>query len=269
MSSIIDNVSRIGNFTNSEIYKLIPYGTTPMSEDEIVEFRKANPKSKKTTKQSPFSSLGLTYIQEKNIERRMGLSLGSDVYSKPIAWGEIIEMYVHQEILGLEYESVGKTTLSHPTIPYWKGSPDNVDQINRVVGDTKGYQRKAYAEYADTIMLESVDALRENHPQEYWQLTGNAILLGYDKIQPILFMPYKSELEKIREFADNYDGEDQWKYQYISLANDNQLPYLQDNGYYPNLVTHIYDIPKQDKELLTSKVLLGGDYLEPFHTIKS
>lgn len=246
MSSITENILRVGNITSSKAHLFIAEGKMELG----------------------FSAPAITYIKEKNIERVMGISLKQEVYSKAIAWGEIIELYVHEKTLGLDYEAVGKVTISHPTIEFWKGSPDNVNKAKSIVGDTKGYERKAYAEYADTIMLKDTEFFKKTHPQEYWQLVSNAIILGMDYIQPILFMPFKSELEQIRAFVDSYEGEDKWKYKYIYDASDSQLPYLPDGGYYKNLTTAILEVPQSDKDLLTSKIELAGTLLKPFYKPK-
>lgn len=239
MESILENVSRVGNFTSSEIWKIMTNGK----------------------QKNGVGAPCMTYIEEKRLERRLGLPLKQEVHTKPISWGNIIEAYVHENHLGLEYESVGKVTLEHPTIKCWKGSPDFKSVSKRVIAECKAYERKRFAEYADSILANDVELLKTNHPEEYWQLVSNAIILGYDKIQPILFMPYKSELNKIREFASNIDSADQWKYRYIVEGNDSDLPYLLDGGYYTNLVTQVYEIPKEDIEALTNRVLLCAEMM--------
>jgi len=240
IESILDNVVRVGNFTSSEIWKLMKNG------------RGVNGLGEKA----------LTYISEKNLERRLGLSLKQDVHTRPIAWGNLCEMYVHENKLGIEFESVGKLTLQHPTIAFWKGSPDFICKSKQIICEAKAYERKRFAEYADSIMSNDVSQLRENHEEEYWQLVSNAIILGYNKIQPLLFIPYKSELPKIREFAANIDTADQWKYKYIADADDSELPYILDKGYYENVVKAVFEIPSEDIKALTDRVLLCGTMLK-------
>lgn len=242
MSNITENTDRIGNFTSSEIWKLT--------------------KSDKSGKD--FGTPALTYIQEKNIERRMLVGLKQDMSTKVTAWGHLMEMWVHQNYLSTEYESVGDITLSHPTIEFWKGSPDFKSVSLKIVAECKGYERKRFAEYADIIELNSVDALRQDFPEEYWQMVSNSIILGVDKIQPILFMPYESELADIKMFVEQYDMDDQWKYKYVYDSLNAQLPYLVDGGYYKNFNTCILDVPQSDKDFLTERVLLAGGKLNPF-----
>lgn len=244
---ISENPLRVGNFTSSEIWKLM----------------------KKGTGTSVFGAPALTYIHEKNIERRMGVSIKQEVYTRPIAWGWLMEKWVNAQHLGFDYDSVGDKTIPHPIIEFWKGSPDFKCTDKGIIAECKGYERKNFAEYAESIETKSIEIIKSEHPEEYWQMVSNACILGFDFIQPILYMPYKSELPAIREFVDNYDGEDQWKYKYVYDALDNQLPHLPDNGYYKNLYTCILEVPAEDKKLLTDRVLLAGNMLNPFYVPKT
>jgi len=78
---MIENIERIGNFTSSNIYKLC---TLNKSGDG-------------------FGKPGITYIQEKRIEQRMGRSIGVESYSRSMAWGHFMELVVFSKI-GLEYK---------------------------------------------------------------------------------------------------------------------------------------------------------------------
>jgi len=112
------------------------------------------------------------------------------------------------------------------------------------------------------------EILKRDCPAEYWQLISNAIIMGAQFIQPLLFMPYLSELPEIRFFVEDYDNDDPFKYKWIVDSSDAQVPYLQDGGYYQNLVTCIIEAPEKDKDLLTKKVIECGKLLHPFHEIK-
>jgi len=73
---MIENIERIGSFTSSQIYKLC---AMPKSGDG-------------------FGKPGITYIQEKRIEKRMGRSISVDSYSRSMAWGLFMEMYVFSKL---------------------------------------------------------------------------------------------------------------------------------------------------------------------------
>lgn len=266
--SITLNTERVGNFTSSQIYKLIKFGTREMTAAELEAYKKDNPKGTKKNIEGGFASGGLTYIEEKNMERRFNLSLTQEVYTKPMAWGKICEMYVHEKRMGIEYQSVGDKTLSHPTIDFWKGSPDFKNPSKRIIAECKAYERKNFAVYADAILKQDTEILKKDCPEEYWQMVSNACILEYDYIQPILFMPYLSELPDISLFAANLDDKEQWKYKFIFDAvesgNYASLPYLMDKGYYQNFISTVLEVPKADKEFLTERVLEAGKLLNPY-----
>ena len=69
-----------------------------------------------------------------------------------------------------------------------------------------------------------------------------------------MYVPYQSELPAIREMANNYDG-DQNKVAFLNWANDEDLPYLVDGGYYKNLNTLRWEASEADKKVLTNKVI--------------
>jgi len=236
--SIISNTYRIGNFTSSEIHKLTTTG------------KGAN----------GFGSAAITYIKEKNLERKLGRSIKTDAYSKAMAWGNLIEGYVFEEKIGLEYELLSKTTDVHPTIKYWSGSKDLIVRSKKI-GEIKCYEPKHFAEYTDALLSKNTEVIKKECAEEYWQMISNAIINEVNKAEAITYIPYKSELAKIREYAANYDGPDQWKYRFIAESEEDSLPYIPDNGYYQDLNRFEFEIPKEDIELLTEKVLLAGTML--------
>lgn len=238
--SITQNKLRPGNITNSQIYRIC--GTPAVQK---------------------------TYIAEKNAERKMRLSLDKEAYSQPMAWGKICEMYVHQNKLSTNYKGVGDKTLHHPTIDYWKGSPDFDNPSEKIIAECKAYERKKFAAYADAILEQDTDLLRVEFAEEYWQMVGNACILGYDKIQPILFMPYFSDLPNLAAFTEEIDVAEQWQYKFIYDAVENKkfskLVYLENDGYYKDFNTCILDVPAKDKDFLTNRVLEVGKLLKPFY----
>lgn len=263
---ILENTERNGNFTSSEIVKLVGCGKREMTPMELLARPKSGVGSSTKTIEDVniLDTVALTYIKEKNIERRLNLSLKQEVSTRPMAWGHLMEIWVGNNHLDYDYTSLRNKTFSHPNIDFWKGSPDHKNDKKSIVCDTKAYERKAFADYADCIMADSYPLFKELYPQQCWQLVSNSIILNVNFIQPIAFMPYQSELSDIRLFLNTYDEDDQWKYKYIYEALDNQLPYLMDDGYYKNMVTNIFEVPQADKDYLTAKVLSAGKYLEPF-----
>src|SRR3954467_9148443 len=99
--SITENKLRIGNFTSSNNFKLLTLAKNGIS----------------------WGKPALTYIEEKNLERKMGVSLETETYTQDMAWGTFLEQRVHN-MLGLEYKLSSSETDRHPTIEFWCGSKD-------------------------------------------------------------------------------------------------------------------------------------------------
>jgi len=239
------NKYRFGNFSSSEIASLLSVSTDKKS----------------------FGKPAHTYINKKNIERKMGIYLKPNILTRPMVWGHFMEYYVFENYLGSDYEPLGDTTFVHPEHSFWVGSPDYRNTTKSIISDCKAYERENFANYADVIMTNDVELLKKEFPSEYWQLISNACITGMKYIQPILFMPYQSELMKVREATEMYDG---WiplhLLRYIYESVDADLNYLPDNGFYPNLVTNIFEAPQADIELLTNKVLEASKLLTPYYT---
>lgn len=228
---------RIGRFTSSGISALMSVGKDKVS----------------------FGKPALTYIAEKNMERKLGRSLNTDQSSRPTSWGKVVELQVF-ELLGIEYQLVSKETIEHPTLPeIWAGSPDLVKE--GVVCEVKcPFTLKSFCQFAD---CKTIEEIRENHPDGedyYWQVVSNAILTNSNEAELIVYCPYRSELASIREWVNNYDG-NQNPLAWISFASDYELPYLPDGGYYKNLNIFRFSVPQEDKDLLTQKVIEAGKLL--------
>lgn len=235
---MINNAIRICNFTSSEIWKL---QTTGKGENG-------------------FGAAAITYIKEKNLERKLGRSIKTETYAKAMAWGNLIERFVFEEKLGLEYEIHSKTTDVHPTINYWAGSKDLIVRGIKV-GEIKCYEPKNFAIYTDALLTGDVEIIKKECPEEYWQIVSNAIINQVPKGEAITYIPYRKELPLIREYASNYDGADQWKYRFIAEADEDALAYIPDNGYYKDLNRFEFEIPQKDIDLLTENVKKAGAML--------
>lgn len=255
--SIIENKDRVGRFTNSQVYKLIPKGKVKMNAEELVIFKAANPKSKATLREGGFGATGLTYIEEKKLERRLGRSLDMGGYSQAAAWGIFGESVLF-ELLGLAYRMASQETVLHPDkelSKYWGGSVD-LKVPNVKVGEIKCYQPKNFGYFADCLMKKDIQLFKKDFPAEYWQIVGNSIIHNVDLGESLLYMPYESEIPTIRAMAEDYiaTASDGWKYRFINEKPLSELPYLPDNGYYSNIVSFEFEVPKEDKEYLTSRI---------------
>lgn len=226
---MISNELRNGNFTSSQIYRLM--GTKIPCE---------------------------TYIQEKRFEKRLGRACDVSSYSQAMAWGELVEKRVF-DLIENDYELCSQETLQHPEIKGWSGSPDCINKKLDIVADIKCYYPKNFCNYADVLNFCSLGIFESEFPKEYWQLVSNSCILGTKYAEAILYLPYVSELPIIADMAANWeDLSTQWRYKFIADAflNDNidALPYQIEGGYYSNLIRFVFEVPIEDKQALTENV---------------
>lgn len=261
---MIHNKHRGGNFTSSKIVALLSMGSREMTEEELVEYKKSNPKGRKKTIESWPGKAALTYIDEKKMERRLGRSLSTEINARATSWGSLVEGRVF-DLIGLEYTLTSKQTLLHPHYPFWAGSPD-AEKKNTVPDFKCPLTLKSFCQLVDPLYrglsgIDAINAVREEHEDGetyYWQIVSNACIKGYDYGELIVYMPYLAELLEIKEMADR---DQSGKYKWISYAEFDELPYLLPNGYYKNLNVIRFEIPKADKELLTMRVEQAGKLL--------
>ena len=242
METITENEVRIGRFTSSKIAALMS-----VAKDKV-----------------SFGKPALTYIEEKNFERKLGRSLTSETTARATSWGKLLEKRVLEELLGIDYRpSSAESIVHHVYGDIWAGSPDaqKYDEGGTIVDIKSTYTLKSFCQFAE---CETIEDVRENHPDGedyYWQLVSNAIITNSKYAELIVYCPYQSELQSIRDLAANIDGE-QKNYYWIFTANDNELPYLKDNGFYKNVITFRFEVSENDKNLLTEKVLAASALLK-------
>lgn len=239
--------TRNGNFTSSEIFALTTVDRSGKG----------------------FGKPALTYIHEKQMERRLGRALTSETIARPLSWGKLNEKRVH-DLLGLDYRLCSTETLGHPTISFWKGSPDFIrhfeDPSENTVVDAKcPLTLKSFCSLVDAWQSSGLEGLREVvsgsqkvGEQYYWQLVSNAILTGCKYAELIVYVPYRSELDEIRDLAMNWTGENEHHYKWIAFAMDDEMPYLIEGGYYKNMYRMRFEVSDADKDYLTECVLKAG-----------
>jgi hypothetical protein len=244
--SILENKIRVGAFTSSEIHRL-------MSNNK---------------QGTAFGAPGISYIAEKNLERKLGRSLDLGKGSNATLWGQFLEQRVH-DLMPVGYELMSKVTMPHPEYKdIWVGSQDNVVREESCVCDTKCYEPQKFAEYNDALIKAKatgdLSEWKKDYAKEYWQLISNACIWGFKYIEVILYMPYESELVEIKQAAIDYEDTDQWKYRFIYETDNSGLAYLPDgNAYYKNLNVYRFEAPEADKEALKERVLLAAKELIP------
>lgn len=217
-------MERFGNFSSSGVHNLIKTGKGEFG----------------------FGAPALTYIKQKKYELELGRALDKEASAKPLIWGNLLESMVFDR-LPLDYKLESKTRYAHETLPHWNGMPDLV--LEDSVGDIKcPYTMLSFVDQIKSHEKGLIE-FRENHPEYYWQLVSNSILLKKDKIQQVIYCPYLSELPKIREKA-----KESKEAGFIVYAEDRQLPYLIDGGKFKDINIFEYEVPQSDKNLLTERV---------------
>lgn len=229
--SILENTSRNGNFTSSNIYKLMTVAKDGKS----------------------FCKPALTYIEEKKFERKLKRSINTDADTRPTLWGKFLETRIH-ELLGMEYEHVNDVSLIHPKYTFWVGSPDFLKRAEKTVSDSKCPQPKAFCQLIENCRA-GLKVFKSEHEDYYWQLVSNALITASENIELIVYMPYESELPDIRLEAENFDSFDQYKYRFISESSKHQLAYLPNGSEYQNLNIFTWPLDKTDALLLEQKVI--------------
>ena len=245
---MINNKLRVGNFTSSEIVAL----TT------------------KDRSGKGFGKPAITYIDETNMERRLGRSLTDEVNARPLTWGKLLESRVF-DLLGLEYILTSKDTSQHPVIGYWAGSADGKknDDGTTVMDIKCPMTLKSFCQLVDPLYaglsgMDAMNAIRENHKdgeKYYWQLVSNSCIENTKYAELIVYVPYFSELADIRMMAHNVPGDQAGKHYWIAMANDDELPFLRDHGYYKNINAIRFEVPAEDKKQLTDLVKKAGEML--------
>jgi hypothetical protein len=253
MDTIKRNQNRVGNITSSEIVAL----TT-------------NNKQKQ-----PFGAAGLTYIEECNMERRLGRSITDEVKARATSWGNLVEKRVF-DLLGMDYQLASDETICHPLFPYWWGSPDAIkNHGEKTVADVKcPLTLKSFCQLVDPYIENgivvhkgcTIEALRANHKDGekfYWQLISNSCITGALWGELIIYVPYQHELDEIREIASSAPEGVQSKFAWVNYASDDELPYLIEGKHYQNINIIRFEIPQADKDFLTERVGLAARQLEP------
>jgi hypothetical protein len=280
MSTIVNNEDRWGNFTSSEIIALLSMGTREMTDEEKAEHKRLNPKSTKKNIECWPGTAAITYINEKNMERRFGMSLDSDTEARPLAWGNLGEMLV-ETLLSEYYDFSPNKTMLHPHIPNWAGSRDGISKEQDTVAETKcPYTRKSYAQLVQPLHegltgMDAMNAIRFGYTDKnglaqpkhadgekyYQQIVSNACISNCKYGELIVFMPYESEIPAVQSAAEKLITEGQSQYYWIASAKPEQLPQIKDNGYYSHLYTIKFEIPLADKILLEETVKRASAYL--------
>ncbi len=227
-------MSRVGNFSSSEIYRLMSKGRGNWSIDNTGK---------------AFES----YVKEKAFERKLGRPLQNKVNAKPTTWGTLVEEQCFNR-LDLKYSLVSKDRYYHNDFSeYWSGMPDLITP--ELVGDIKSpYTLTSFMELLEAMT--DAENLKKAKPQYYWQLVSNAILCDRDIAVLVVYVPYKRDLAKIRELAqEKIDSSN--TYAWINWADDEELPYIPDDAELLDANSFEFKVSDKDKQMLNDRVELA------------
>jgi hypothetical protein len=238
---MIENKDRIGNFTSSQIYNLCA-----------------------VNKDGSHSSAYYTYIGKKIRERKMKRSLDMGKYGASMAWGRFLEKRVNDN-LPLNYQMLHKSTMVHPKFNYVAGSVDFLVP-NIKVSELKCYEPDKFSAYVSALMTCDLEHIKKEFAQEYWQCLSNSQIHKTPKMEFIAYMPYESEMEDIRELAEDPEylsaiGMMPWEVRFITEKPNSQLAVLPNDSEFKNLNVFEFDVPINDVIFLNKNIISAGKIL--------
>ncbi len=225
----------------------------------------------KARNQKDFGAPALTYVKQVNWERKLGRPLNNEQDAKSTTWGKLVEKRAFDVITDLDYKLVSNVRLFHPSIDGWSGMPDILtgtiqeEQIvwngKKVVADLKSpWTLGSFCKQIEAAK-EGWAVYKEECPEYYWQLLSNAILTGAQEIEASIYVPYKHELEEIRQMAiaksdadASETGKPCYKYNFIITGEEDELPCLIEGREYKNLNVFRFPLIEADVVELTNCV---------------
>lgn len=173
-------LTRKGKLTASEIYILLANHKEDMTEEELEQFKKDNPKSRVKTKEVPFSQSTFTYLDGKVAELFMPdnafLEYMEDCSPKSRAmdWGTLMEDSARTRY----QEETGNEVLDAPFVPlkefekFAGGSPDGIIRSGGIIEIKCPFNPAVHLKH---FLYETADELKEDNLQYYCQLQYNML----------------------------------------------------------------------------------------------
>lgn len=251
MITVANNPARVGRFTSSEIHRLMSVGKRPMTEEELAARPKSGKGSKATLVEDGPGEAFYNYIEQKRLERKLGRLLKDEVSARPLTWGKIAEKAAHLT-LGFEYKYCSQQTIIHPTIDELCGTPDG-ESDSSVLEIKSPYTHSSFCCLHDCNTIQEVREKHKDGEKFYWQCVNNSILTNKSTADLAFYMPYKSELDMIRELCHEYEGNPN-DVGWIHFGSDDDLPHLIEGMEYNNIKKISFEIPEQDKQRLLHRV---------------
>lgn len=197
-------LARRGKITASECYLLLANHKETMSDEELAEYKAANPKSRVTTKEVPFSDGTFTYLNRKVAEYYMpdGSFLEyqdmKQIRNKAVEWGTYWEAdarRMYAEAMGYEVYEVGFLPLDGYE-NFCGGSPDGIVRYENGIIEIKcPFSPEVHQDY---LLFEKADDLKEYNLQYYAQMQLNMIVANCGFGDFISFDPRTSRSKQLK-----------------------------------------------------------------------
>lgn len=203
---------RLGHITSSEISVLLKDRKVAMTEEELAEFKAANPKSRVTTKVLPFSDATFTYLNRKVMENLLPVN-SKDTYAQNCV-DEYIELHSQESAAtryGTEMESMAREKYAEAMgyevyesefVPYKVypklvgGSPDGlIRQENGIIEIKCPFTLEKHLQH---VMYVHQQELRENEEEYYWQCVGNMLFTDTEFCDFVSYCPYVSKSKQLK-----------------------------------------------------------------------
>lgn len=220
-------LARKGRMTSSEIYLLLNNHKEAMNEEELAAYKAANPKSRVTTKEVPFSDGTFTWLNRKVAEYFMpdnafleDLEIRT-VNNRAMQHGEFWEPEARQrysEAMGYEVFEVGFIPLKGYE-KFCGGSPDGmIREENGLIEIKCAWNPETHQDY---LLFEKPEDLKEYNIQYYAQCQANILVTECDFCDFVAFDPRTSLSKQLKVLRIPKDEEmSKLLMERISLAKD-------------------------------------------------
>ena len=175
-------LARKGKITASEVYNLLGNHKEQMTDEELAEFKTANPKSRVTTKEVPFNDATYTYLNKKVAEIFMSdEAYLEDVDAKQINTRAVNHGIMYEALAAQVYdEEMCNPVTAAGFIPLkgyesiCGGSPDGLVELG-IIEIKCPWNSDVHLDYC---LLETPEQLKELKLQYYAQIQLNIMVTG-------------------------------------------------------------------------------------------
>lgn len=214
-----------------------------------------------------FGAGAITYINQKAMELELGRGISLPVNKWEMSWGKLWEVWVHWQ-LGSEYELVIDKTTIHPKYEFWSGSEDFQVKVDYgCISELKCYQMENHFKYSRCLQKQDIELFKKEFSAEYWQIVSNSLIHNTKFGEAIAFMPTEENLIEMRQLVEETDyiekhiKDDLWKYRFVYEKDLWDLPFIPIHSDFASMTKFRFEVPVNDKILLTKKVIDANKFL--------